>query len=135
MPSTRKQKAKERRSRQLDMLSDVENVDIMLGSYSRDEEENMTSGNEVNLDSGSSRPQQNSNVIGEDFRSLLNTNSRENSGSTVETTRMISKEISNQMSRKLNEIRNSLNSFLLDSRNVFAIQCRGIYPLSGERYL
>ena len=52
MPSTRKQKAKERRSRQLDMLSDVENVDILLGSFSRDEEENVAGENEVNLDSG-----------------------------------------------------------------------------------
>ena len=67
MPSTRKQKAKERRSRQLDMLSDVENVDIMLGSYSRDDEKNNISVNEVNLDSGSSRPQQSSNVLGEDL--------------------------------------------------------------------
>ena len=89
MPSTRKQKAKERRSRQLDMLSDVENVDIMLGSYSRDYEENNVSENEVNLNSGSNRPHQSSNVIGEDFRSLLNTNSRENSESTIEITRMI----------------------------------------------
>ena len=110
MPSTRKQRAKERRSRQLDMLSDVENVDIMLGSYARDDEENIASENEVNLDSGSSRPQQSSNVIGEDFRSLLNTNSRENSEITIETTRLINEEISNQMSRKLNEIKTSLNS-------------------------
>ena len=117
MPSTRKQKAKERRSRQLDMLSDVENVDIMLGSYSRDDEENIASENEVNLDSWSSRPQQNSNVIGEDFRSLPNTNSRENSEITIETTRMISEEISNQMSRKLNEIRNSLNSQIQEAIN------------------
>ena len=117
MPSTGKQKAKERRSRQLDILSDVKNVDIMLGSYSRDEEENIASENEVNLDSGSSRPQQNSNVIGEDFRSLLNTNSRENSEITVETTRMISEEISNQMSRKLNEIRNGLNSQIHEAIN------------------
>ena len=29
MPSTSKQKAKERRSRQLDIMSDVENVDVM----------------------------------------------------------------------------------------------------------
>ena len=71
MPSTRKQNAKERRSRQLDMLSDVENVDIMLGSYSRDDEESNASENEVNLDSGSNRPHQSSNVIGEDFRFLL----------------------------------------------------------------
>ena len=38
------------------LLSDVENVDIMLGSYSRDDEENNDSEDEVNSDSGSSRP-------------------------------------------------------------------------------
>ena len=43
MSSTRKQKAKERCFRQLDMLSDVENVDIMLGSYSREDEDNNAS--------------------------------------------------------------------------------------------
>ena len=83
MPSTRKQKAKERRSRQLEMLSDVENVDIMLGSYSREDEDNNASENEANLDSGSSRPQQSSNTLGEDFSSLLNANSRENSEITL----------------------------------------------------
>ena len=86
-------------------MSDVENVDIMLGSYSRCGEENNISENEGNLDSGSSRPQQSSNVIREDFISLLNTNSRENSEITIETTRLINKEISNQMSRKLNEVK------------------------------
>ena len=50
------------------------------------------------MDSGSTRPQQSSNLFGEDFRSLLNTNSRENSEMTIETTRMISEENSNQMS-------------------------------------
>ena len=115
MPSTRKQKAKERRSRQLDMLSDAENVEIMLGSYSRDGEENNNSENEMNLDSGSSRPQQSSNIIGEDFRSLLNTNSRENSEITIKTTRLINEEISNQISRKLNEIKTSLNSQIQDA--------------------
>ena len=37
MPSTRKQKAREKRSRQSDVMSDLENVDILLGSYSRNE--------------------------------------------------------------------------------------------------
>ena len=82
MPSTRKRKARERRSRQLYMVSDVENVDIMLGSRSRDtvtvNTENNDSENEVNIDSGCSRPQQNSNLVGEDFRSLLKTNIRDN---------------------------------------------------------
>ena len=90
-------------------MSDVEIVNIMLGSYSRDDEENNCSKNEANLDSGSSRLQQNSNVIGEDFRSLLNTNSRENSEIVIDTTSMISEEISNQMSRKLNEIKTGLS--------------------------
>ena len=110
MPSTRKQKAKERRSRQLDIMSDKENIDIMLGSYARDDERNEQSENELNLDSGSNRPHQNPNLVGEDFRSLLNTNSRENSEITIETTRMINEEISNQRSGKLNEIKTSLNS-------------------------
>ena len=87
----------------------------MLGSYSRDEERNDHSGSELNLDSGSIRPQQSFNLIGENFRSLLNTNSRENSGMTIETTRMISEEISNQMPRKLNEIKSSLNSQIQDA--------------------
>ena len=37
MPSTRKQKAKEKRSRQSDVLSDIENLDVMLGNYSNSE--------------------------------------------------------------------------------------------------
>ena len=35
MPSTRKQKAKEKRSRQSDAMSDMENMKVMLGTYSR----------------------------------------------------------------------------------------------------
>ena len=146
MPSTRKQKAKERRSRQLDMLSDVENVDIIVGSNSREDEENNVSENEVNLDSGSSRPQQSSNVIGEDFRSLLNTNSRENSEITIETTSLINEKISNQMSRKLNEIKNSLDfqiqsaissaiteKILLSIQNKLGMQGRANYTMVDQR--
>ena len=111
MPSTRKQRAKERRYRQMGMMSDVgKSVGIMLGSCSRDDEKNDHSENELNLNSGSSRPKQSSELVGDDFRSLLNTNSRENSEVTIETTRMISEDISNQMSRKLNEIKSTLNS-------------------------
>ena len=72
MPSTRKQNAKERRSRQLDIMSDVEIADVMLGNYSREDERNNQSDSKLSLDPASSiRPQQNSNVVGEDFRSLL----------------------------------------------------------------
>ena len=37
MPSTRKQKATKKRSRQLDVMSDLENTGIILGNYSRNE--------------------------------------------------------------------------------------------------
>ena len=114
MPSTRKQKAKERRSRQLDIMSDVETVEVVLGSYSRDDENN-ASEDGMNLDLESNRLQQSSNVIGEDFRSLLNTNSRENSQVAIETTRIISDEVSNQISRRLNEINTSLNFQIQDA--------------------
>ena len=114
MPSTRKQKAKERRSRQLDIMSDVENADVMLGNYSGNIEQNNISDDEMNLVSGSSRPERNSHATGEDFRSLL-TNSRENSEITVETTRLINDEISAQMSRKFNEIKDSMNLQIQDA--------------------
>ena len=96
-------------------MSDVENVDIRLGSYSRDDDRNEQSESELNLDLGSNGPQQSSNLIGEEFRSLFNTNSRENSDMTIETTKMLSEEITNQMSRKLNEIRESLNYQIHDA--------------------
>ena len=67
------------------------------------------------MDLGSNGPQQSSILVGEDSRSLLNTNSKENSEVTVETIRMISEEISNQTSRKLNEIKESLNYQIQDA--------------------
>ena len=90
-------------------MFNVEYVDVMLGSYSRNNEENDLSENNINLDSESSRPQRNSNVTGEDFRSLL-TNSRGNSEAIIETTRLINEEIANQKSKKLNESKTNLNS-------------------------
>ena len=37
MPSTRKQKAREKRARQSDVMSDVENLDVRLAIYTRNE--------------------------------------------------------------------------------------------------
>ena len=51
------------------------------------------------------------------FRSLLNTNISENSEVTVETTRMISSEITSQMSRGLEEIKSALNSQIVEANN------------------
>ena len=66
------QKAKQKCSRQLEIMSDVKNVDIMSGSYSRDEDSNNQREDELNLDSESNRPQQSSNIAGENFRTFIN---------------------------------------------------------------
>ena len=61
MPSTRKQKAKEKRSRQSDVMSVIENLDVMLGSYQRDNSEIQDRTSENEIDSESSRQEGNSN--------------------------------------------------------------------------
>ena len=115
MPSTEKQKAKKKRSRQSNVMSDMEIVDIMLGKYSRSDEGNKDNDSDFNLDTESKRLQRNTNSVGEDFRSLLITNSRENSERTIETTRMVSEEITNQFAIRLKEVKSSLNSQILDA--------------------
>ena len=49
MPSTRKQKAREKRSRQSDVMSDIENLDVMLRSYQRENNEFRGENNENTL--------------------------------------------------------------------------------------
>ena len=117
MPSTRKQKAKERRSRQSDIMSDIENLDVMLGSYQRDNSLAQNENDEGEIDLRSTRHEENANQNESDYRSYLNTNLSENSCLTVETSRAISSEISSQMSRKFEEMQFSLNSQILDVLN------------------
>ena len=78
MPSTRKQKTKEKRSCQSDVMSDIESLEVMLGSYQRDNREvqERTSENEMNLES--KRREESLNRNENDYRSYLNTNISEN---------------------------------------------------------
>ena len=62
----------------------------------------------MNLESN--EPQQNIEASGEEFRSLLNTYSRENSEITIETAELINNGITSQVVKKLDEIRTDLNS-------------------------
>ena len=54
MPSNRKQKAKEKRSRQSDVMSDIDNFDVMQGSYQRQNSEIENENNENDIDQRSS---------------------------------------------------------------------------------
>ena len=117
LPSTRKQKTKEKRSRQSDVLSDIENLDVLLGSYQRDNSEMQDRTSENGIDLESNRRDDSSNHNENDYRTYLKTKNSENSGMTVETSRAISSEISLQMSRKLEEMQTNLNSHILDAIN------------------
>ena len=117
MPSTRKQKAKEKRSRQSDVISDIENLDVMLGSYQRDncDVQDRTSENEMDLESN--RREESSNHNENDYRSYLKTNISEKSGLTVGTRRAIRSKISSQISRKLEEMQTNLITHILEAIN------------------
>ena len=116
MPPTRKQKAREKRSRQSDVMSDIENLDVMLGSYQRENNEFRSENNENTLDQRSNeREGQDRNV--DDYRTFLNNNPSETSCLTIETSRAISSEISSRMSSKFQEMQTSLNSQILDVIN------------------
>ena len=101
MPSTRKQKAKEKRSRQSDGMSDIENLDVMLGNYANSDIRDRDIVDQIEIDPESSRRQQGIDQEESNYRSLLNTNLSENSEITVETSRAISSEISSQMFEKI----------------------------------
>ena len=117
MPSTRKQKAKEKRSRQSDVMSDIENLDVMLGNYANSDIRDREVVDQIEIDPESSRRHQGIGQEESNYRSLLNTNLSENSEITVETSRAISSEISSQMSRKLEEMKSDLNSHILEVIN------------------
>ena len=93
MPSTRKQKAKEKHWRLSDIMSDNENVDVI-----RQETDS-----EIEVDLESRRLHRKTTQIGENTRFLSNTNVSENSEDTAETSRAINSGISSQNSRKLDE--------------------------------
>ena len=117
MPSTRKQKAKDKRSRQSDVMSDIENLDVMLGNYPDSEVRDQNSVEQVKIDPESGRQQQNIGPSGDNYRTLLNTNLSENKDITVETSRMINSEILSLMSRKSVEMKSDLNSHILEVLN------------------
>ena len=116
MPSTRKQKAKEKRSRQSEVMSDLENMNVMLGNYPGNHSDEELNEN-IEVDSRSNETRTDIVRNCEDFRTLLGSDDRIRSEIPVETTRFIADEIAQQMSRKLDELKRNLNCQITDSIN------------------
>ena len=116
MPSTRKQKAKEKRARQSDVLSDLENMNVMLGNYPENQSDVDLNEN-VEVNSGSNRTRTDMVRNCEDFRTLLTSEDRNRRKMTMETNRLISEEISYQMNRKIDELKRNLDTQITESIN------------------
>ena len=95
MPSTRKQKAREKRSRQSDVMSDLENMNVMLGNYPENQSDADLNEN-VEVDSRSNGTRTDMVRNREDFSTLLTSEDRNRRETTMETNRLISEEISYQ---------------------------------------
>ena len=117
MPFTRKQKAREKRARQSDVMSDVENLDVMIGTYTPNELDERENNSGLEMDLGSGRRRKNTDLVGENIRSSLNANMSVNSEITAESSRAINSEISPRMSRRFEEIKSNLNSHILEVLN------------------
>ena len=93
-------------------MSDVESLDVMLGTYARNELDEQENISDLELDLRSGRQQENTDLIGENVRPSLNANMSVNSEITAETIRAISSEISTQLSRRFEEFKSDLNSHI-----------------------
>ena len=89
----------------------------MLGTYARNELDELENKSELEIDPRSGKRQENTDPIGENIRLSLNANMSVNSEITTETSRAISSEISTQMSRKFEEIKSDLNSHIVEILN------------------
>ena len=116
MPSTRKQKAREKRSRQSDVMSDLENMNVMLRNYQENQSDvDLNENVEVDSRSNGTRTDMVRNC--DDFRTLLTSEDRNRCEMTMETNRLISEEISHQMNRKKDELKKNLDTQITESIN------------------
>ena len=85
----------------------------MLGSYSRNENESNSEDRNIEKDIESNRLRLEIVQNGEDLRSLLNPNSRENREITFETMRLVNSEVS----KKIDELKRDSNSRVAETIN------------------
>ena len=116
MPSTRKQKAREKRSRQSDVMSDLENMKVMLGNY-QENQSDIDLNENVEMDSRSNGTRTDMVRNCEDFRTLLTSEGRNRYEIPTETNRLITEEITNQMNRKIDELKRNLDTQITESIN------------------
>ena len=112
----KKAESKEKRSRQSDVMSDLESMNVMLGNNPENQSDVDLNEN-VEVDSRSNGTKTDMVRNCEDFRTLLTSEDRNRCGTTMETNRLISEEISYQMNRKTDELKRNLDTQITESIN------------------
>ena len=97
-------------------MSDLENMNIMLGNYPENQSDADLNEN-VEVDSRSNRTITDMVRNCEDFRTLLTSEDRNRCETTMETNRLFSEEISYQMNRKIDELKRNSDTQITESIN------------------
>ena len=97
-------------------MSDLENMNVMLGNYSGNHSDEELNEN-IEKDSRSNGTRTDMVRNCGTFRTLLNSDDRIRNGIPVETTRFNADEITQQMTRKIDELKRDLNTQITDSIN------------------
>ena len=115
MPTTRKQK-KARKSRGLEMLSDIENIDIMLGERHSEREESVNSNSVRRPESANSDTFENNeenlylNHKEMGFGNDANLGQNSTSANSNAEINKLSSELNSRLSREMDEMMNSVNT-------------------------
>ena len=117
MPSTREQKASEKRSKHSEVMSDIEIMDNMEGNFPGNDFERQEITGKIEADLETDRLHRENRMTGENFRSLSNTNISVNNGFIAETSRAVNSEIASQLFRKLEEVRIDLKAHVVEAIN------------------
>ena len=102
-------------------MPDLENIDVIRGTFPEIDFEGQKIASEIEVDLESRRSRTDNIQNEENFRSLLNTNTRLNRKSTAKTTQLNS----SQMSRNVEEVRKDVKTYILEV-NISAIEGKAL---------
>ena len=108
MPSTRKQKAKDRKSREMDMMSDFENLDVMLGSTNNNPiERELTEA----IDQSSTHGDADTNAYQEnEYRNYLHENDLQRQNEVRQSFETFSNEFNHRLSQEMDSMMSMMHS-------------------------
>ena len=134
MPSTRKQKAKARKSREMDMMSDFKNMDVMLGNYNANvierEPSNVIENSEIHCDPESNLQSRENDSHENDFGHFVHENMIPRQDRFQETMETFTSEVNMRLSQEMDSMMSMMHS-QINRANIAAISERVILEIQN----